>query len=91
MNWNLDNLTPKQEEAIRQFGYIGAFCSVILPRLKETEPPKGEPTPPDTSAPKSTYIPLAHQECETADGSVYKAVYTARAGATYEKVPAHRK
>jgi hypothetical protein len=65
MNWNLDNLTPREALAVQR-GYVAAFCSVFLPRLKAMEPPKIETAPPpspDTDAqPPNTYIPLAHQK-----------------------------
>ncbi len=62
--WRLDDLTPEQERAIREFGYVGAFCSVFLPRLKAMEPPKTEAAPPSPNTdaqPPNTYIPLAHR------------------------------
>jgi hypothetical protein len=39
MNWELENLTPKQEFAIQR-GYVAIFFQVFLPCLKAMEPPK---------------------------------------------------
>jgi len=64
MNWKVDNLTPEQERAIGHYGYVGAFWSVLLPRLLATAPPKTEAMlPPTTVAAQSanTYVPLAHR------------------------------
>jgi hypothetical protein len=66
MNWELDNLTPEQELAIRDYGYVGVFHRVLLPRLMAMEPtriePDAAPPLPETDAqPLNTYIPLAHR------------------------------
>jgi len=64
MNWKLDNLTPEQEHAIEQYGYVGAFWEVLIPRLLATAPPRTEPMmPPTALAAQSanTYVPLAHR------------------------------
>jgi hypothetical protein len=64
MNWKLDNLTLEQERAIDHYGYVGAFWSILLPRLLVTASPKTEPMmPPSTVAAQSanTYIPPAHR------------------------------
>jgi hypothetical protein len=61
MNWDLNDLTPKQERAIRESGYVGLFLSVFVPRLIAEEPPKTEPAPlPAPDAPVNKYVPLAH-------------------------------
>ncbi len=68
MNWELDNLTPEQERAIRQFDYVGAFHSVFLKRLLAAEPPKTEAAPPltpDTDAqPPNTRISRSRTDPE---------------------------
>jgi hypothetical protein len=63
MNWELDNLTPREEFAVQR-GYVATFCSVFLPRLKAMEPPKIDAAPPPSlnmDAPRNAYIPLAHR------------------------------
>ena len=64
MNWKLANLTEVQQRAITHYGYVGAFWSVLLPRLIAAEPPKAEPLEsPSELEHQSTnpYIPLAHR------------------------------
>jgi hypothetical protein len=64
MDWKLDNLTDEQERAVDHYGYVGAFWSVLMPRLLANELPKTEPvTPqPDIDLRANTYIPLARRE-----------------------------
>lgn len=64
MNWQLDNLTLEQERTIDRYGYVGAFWSILLPRLLTTAPPKAESMMPRTTVAAqsaNTYVPLAHR------------------------------
>jgi hypothetical protein len=63
MDWELDNLTPRQEVAIEMHGYVGAFQKVYLPRLLKMDPPKPEPmTPQPELQIENPYVPLAHRK-----------------------------
>jgi hypothetical protein len=69
MNWDLNDLTAKQERAIRENGYVGLFLSVFMPRLMAEEPPKTEPAPPPApDAPVNKYVPLAHRDSSGSSG-----------------------
>ena len=62
MDWELDNLTPRQEHAIER-GYVGVFQTVYLPRLLKMDPPKTEPVTPQPELQiANPYVPLARQK-----------------------------